>query len=143
MPAKGQALSQESILRMKANKVKRLRSKYKWELIELYLDVELDISSRNRNKKFIRLREFKKLIEDGNSLKEINKITSKHLVQFYSNLAQGKISLSREDFVKEYAIFPIVLLPLSLLPAIIVKPLISISAFSIIPRFSNTSFIFK
>ena len=39
---------------------------------------------------------------EGNSLKEINKITSKHLVQFYSNLSQGKIILSKIDFEREY-----------------------------------------
>lgn len=102
MPAKGQTLSPEAIERMKENKIKRLRAKYKWILIEPYLDEEINMSSRNRNKKFISLREFKDFIEDGNSLKEINKITSKHLVQFYSNLSQGKISLSKKDFEKEY-----------------------------------------
>ena len=102
MPAKGQTLSVEAIERMKKNKALRLKSKYKWELIEPYLDVKLDMSSRNRSKKFITLREFRDHIENGSSLKEINKITSKHLVQFYSNFAQGKIVISKEDFEKEY-----------------------------------------
>ena len=33
---------------------------------------------------------------------EINKLTSKHLVQFYSNFAQGKIKISQEEFIEEY-----------------------------------------
>ena len=102
MPRKGQVLSQESIEKMRQSKVKKLQSKYNWNLVEQYYDVDLEMSSRNRSKDFITLRKFKELVQDGKSLKEIRKITSKHLLQFYSNMAQGKISLSKEDFIKEY-----------------------------------------
>ena len=102
MPSKGQSLSPEVIERMKVGKIKKLQSKFKWELVDQYLDLELNLSSKNRNKKFITMRQFKELIYQGNSLKEINKRTSKHLIQFYSNMAQGKIILSKEEFLKEY-----------------------------------------
>lgn len=102
MPLKGQTLSPEAIEQMKESKKKRLWSKYKWELIEPYLDVEIDIGSRNRDKNFITLREFKQLIEEGNNIKEISQITSKHLAAFYSKFTQGAINLSKDDFIKEY-----------------------------------------
>jgi hypothetical protein len=102
MPKKGQSLSPQAIEKMKLSKLRRMRSKYKWDLIESYAEETLEISSRNRSKKFITLSEFKELIEDGKSIKEINKITSKHLVQFYSNFSQGKIKLSKEEFIEQY-----------------------------------------
>jgi len=102
MPAKGTSLSIQSIEQMKASKLAKLKSKYNWNIIDPYLDKEINISSRNRVKTFITLREFKKLIEEGVSLKEVRKMTSKHLIQFYSNLSQGKIHLSKEKFAEEY-----------------------------------------
>ena len=102
MARPGEKLSIQSIEKMKASKIKKMQSKYNWELAVPYLDVELNISSRNRSKKFISLREFKNLVEKGMSIKEMNKITSRHLLQFYSNFAQGKITISEKDFKEEY-----------------------------------------
>ena len=97
MPSKGQELSEEAIIKMKQSKVKQLKSKYKWDIIEPYLDVEINNSSRNRKVKFISLREFKRLILSGQSLLDIKKQgISKHLVGFFSNLCQGKIKLTKE-----------------------------------------------
>ncbi len=102
MAQQGESLSTQTIEKMKLSKIKRMQSKYKWELITPYLDKKLDIGSRNRSKTFISFRKFKELVDDGNSIKEISKTTSKHLVQFYSNFAQGKITISEEDFKREY-----------------------------------------
>tara|TARA_Y100000310_G_scaffold319966_1_gene375869 strand:- start:4390 stop:6480 length:2091 start_codon:yes stop_codon:yes gene_type:complete len=102
MPKAGQVFSKEAVEKMNISKQKKLLSKYKWELIEPYLDVDINIGSRNRKKKFITLREFKQLILDGNSLKDMYKVTSKHLVMFYSKFSQGEISLSSEKFNEEY-----------------------------------------
>jgi hypothetical protein len=102
MAQQGETLSTQTIEKMKQSKIKRMQSKYKWELITPYLDKNLDIGSRNRSKTFISFRKFKELVGDGNSIKEISKTTSKHLVQFYSNFAQGKITILEEDFKREY-----------------------------------------
>jgi hypothetical protein len=49
------------------------------------------------------LREFKKLLDEGNNLKSIKKMgVSKHLIGFYSNFCQGKINLSKNIFIEEY-----------------------------------------
>ncbi len=103
MPLKGQTLSDEAITRMKKSKVKRLQSKFKWDHVESYLDVVIDNGSRNRRIKHITLRVFKEAILSGKSLRDIKKEgISKHLVGFFSNLCQGKIVLSKEDFVYHY-----------------------------------------
>mgnify|MGYP003986687957 FL=1 len=76
---------------------------YNWGTVEQYLDVELKNGSVNRERKHITLREFRNLIQSGYSLNGIAKTgVSKHITQFFSNLSQGKISLNREDFIKEY-----------------------------------------
>lgn len=103
MALKGEKISKETTEKMLSSRMKRLKEKYKWEIIEPFLDVNVDVSNcGRRNKNFITLREFKKLIESGKTIKEINKISSRHLIQFYSNFAQGKILLSKENFIKEY-----------------------------------------
>jgi len=103
MPRAGQCLSTEAIEQMKLSKLKRMQKKYDWSLIEPFLDVEINKSSRNRQLKFITLREFKEMILDGLGMQEIKqKGISKHLLQFYSSFVQGKISISKEKFVEEY-----------------------------------------
>ena len=103
MPAIGKKNSKETISKIKKSKALRLKSKYKWDIVEPYLDVKLNNGSRNRSKKFITLREFKELIEYGNDLIQLKKSgISKHLIGFYSSFSQGKIKLSKEKFIEEY-----------------------------------------
>lgn len=102
MPLKGETLSEEAIHKVKIKLTKRMVEKYNWNLIEPYLDVVINIGSSNRKKKFITFRQFKNFIKEGKSLVSLRKITSKHLVQFYSNFVQGKIKLSKDDFALEY-----------------------------------------
>jgi len=103
MPGKGYKLSNKSIEQMKKSKLKKLLSKFKWEIIEPYYDIRLNMSSRNRKLIFITLREFRKKIEEGKSLENMRKEgISKHLLSFYSKLSQGKINLTKEKFIEEY-----------------------------------------
>ena len=102
MPAKGQKLSEQSVTLMKDNKRKRLLNQYKWDLVKPYLDINLSLSSRGRKRHFITLRQFKEYIESGLSIREIQKLTSKNLVSFYSILCQGKIDLSKNEFIQQY-----------------------------------------
>lgn len=104
MPSKGQTLSEETKQKMNVAKQQKMKSKYNWEYAEPYYDVELNISSnKTRNKQFITLRQFKELLENGKSLKDIKRDgTSKHLIQFYSAFCQGKITITKEEFIKEY-----------------------------------------
>ena len=73
MPRKGQTLSVESIEKMRQSKLKRLLSKYDFALAEPYLDKQLSRSSRNRKVKFITLKEFIVLINNGNSILDMSK----------------------------------------------------------------------
>lgn len=103
MPASGSNLSEESIKKMQDSKQKYLLAKYNWDLIEPYLDVTFNNGSGNRKLKFISFREFKKLVLDGSSLRDIKKTgISRHLIQFMSNMSQGRINLDRKIFLQEY-----------------------------------------
>ena len=103
MPRAGQCLSDKAIVQMKRSKIETMKKKYNWDIVNSYLDTNINISSRNRQLKFITLREFKKLIEEGNSLKDIKKMgISKHLLQFFSSLLQEKIKLTQDKFIEEY-----------------------------------------
>ena len=102
MPREGQKLSEESIAQMKQSKIAKQQSKYQWDLIEPYMDVEMGISSRNRQRDSITLRQFKDMMESGMTVKDISKEASRNMVGFFSAFAQGKIELSQEQFTKEY-----------------------------------------
>ena len=79
----------------KANR-ERLLARYNWNFIEPYLDYKISFRK-------ITFRIFKQLIEDGNSCKDIKKMGyNKHVVGFMSNFCQGKVVLSKEDFIKDY-----------------------------------------
>lgn len=56
----------------------------------------------HRTKQWLSFDEFKILISEGKSLKELNKTYSKHLMAFYSYLSQGKITLTKEKFEECY-----------------------------------------
>ena len=104
MPSKGQILTEETKQKMNVAKQQKMKSKYKWEYAEPYYDIELNISSnKTRSKQFITLRKFKELLENGKSLKDIKRDgASKHLIQFYSSFCQGKITISKEEFIEQY-----------------------------------------
>jgi len=103
MTKKGENITEEVKEKIRLTRRVKMLSKFKWKIIEPYLDEVIDIGSRNRNKKFITFREFKKLIEEGNSQKSIKQMgISKHLIQFYSNFSQGKIDIDKDTFSKEY-----------------------------------------
>lgn len=103
MSHKGQSHTPEAIVQMKASKLRRFLSKINWGIIEPYLDVELDISSRNRSRQFITLRQYKELLLSGKSTQDmIRDGVAKHLLVFYSNLAQGKMLLTKEIFEHDY-----------------------------------------
>jgi len=103
MPRKGQSLSEEAIQKMKQSKIKRLLSKYDWKNVEGFFDVELKISCGKGDKKKITIREFKRRLESGQSLRSMkNEGIYKHLIYFFSQLAQGKYKLSKNEFVDLY-----------------------------------------
>ena len=63
--------------------------------------VELAIPS-HRTRECISFDIFKDLISKGESLKDLKEKYSSHLMSFYSLLAQGKMTLSKEDFETQY-----------------------------------------
>lgn len=105
MPLKGETLSLEAIEKMKQSKLSQLLSKYNWVIAEPYLDQEINNGSVERKNKYITLRQFKDNILLGKSIQEmIDDGVSKKVVQFFSNFCQGKITLTKEDFIKSYEI---------------------------------------
>ena len=56
----------------------------------------------HRKLNHISFEEYKKLISQGKTVKEIIQTTSKHLVYFYNAMLKGKINLSKEDFETMY-----------------------------------------
>jgi len=63
--------------------------------------IKLAIPS-HRTRKWLTFEEFKELIQKGKTLKELCILYSKHLMYFYSYLSQGKITLTKEQFIEEY-----------------------------------------
>lgn len=100
---KGQKASRESVEEAKRTKLKNLISKYNWGIVEPFLDNDLNNGSRNRNLKFLTLREYKEKMTQGISHEDMKKEgISKHILQFFSNFCQGKINLTKEKFESEY-----------------------------------------
>lgn len=64
-------------------------------------DIRFAIPS-HRTKKWVTFEEFKNLILQGKGLNKLCEIYSKHLISFYSYLSQGKVLLTKEQFVEEY-----------------------------------------
>ena len=104
MPAKGCVLSPESVAQMKQQKLRTFLSGLNWIIAEPYMDAQIDNGSANRKKKPITLREFKALLDSGQSVLDIRKNSgiSKTIVQFFCNFLQGKIKLTKEEFEREY-----------------------------------------
>jgi hypothetical protein len=88
MPAKGFIFSQESIEKTKQSKQRKLLSKYRWDLIDPYLDNSFG-ENVNIDKKFLTFREFKEFIKEMSSRLE-------------DVLDDGwQDSSKREEFIKE------------------------------------------
>ena len=103
MPAKGYKLSKKSIEQMKQSKLNKIMSKYNWIISEPYLDIKIKNGATNRLRQFITLREFKNNLENGLSIVEMQKNNiSKTNLQFFSNFCQGKIKLTKNQFIEEY-----------------------------------------
>ena len=56
----------------------------------------------HRTREWLTFEEFKEFIQQGKTLKELIQKYSKHLIAFYSYLSQGKVKLSKEQFIQEY-----------------------------------------
>ena len=97
--------SEETLQKMSDTKLEMGRQK----IIEGIDKNETPIQSENklkipthRTKKQISFEQFKELIQNGETLKNLCIIYSKHLMGFYSRLSQGKINLPKELFIEEY-----------------------------------------
>lgn len=64
-------------------------------------DNKLAIPS-HRKYKYITFEEYKEYVRNNENLDGLYDITSSHLINFYNFLAQGKNTLSKENFIKEY-----------------------------------------
>ncbi len=100
---KGQKRTEESKIKHRKTAMKTLVSRYDWNIIEPYLDSEINNGSTGRTKKYITFREFKENIENEISLKGmIRQGISHHFIGFLSNFCQGKIKLTKDKFIEEY-----------------------------------------
>ncbi len=103
MAKKGQTLSAEVIEKMQKARFNKVVSKYNWIIIEPYLDVEIKNGSQKRKNKYITFREFKKNTKDGLSIKNmVDSGVSRKVLQFFSNFCQGKINLTKDQFLEDY-----------------------------------------
>jgi len=76
---------------------------YDWALLDPYLDNQIEVSSRNRERPYMTPRQFRDSILMGKTVKELrSEGFSKHLVNFLSRLAQGGVRLSKEEFLSAY-----------------------------------------
>jgi len=100
---KGEKQSEEIKRKFRETKRLKMLSKYNWVFAEPYLDIEIDNGSANRKLNHITLRQFKENITNGLSKTDmIKQGIPKHLLQFFSNLCQGKIKVTEEDFSRDY-----------------------------------------
>ncbi len=100
---KGQKRTEGSKIKHRKTAMKTLESRYDWNIIEPYLDIEIKNGSTGRTKKYITFREFKENIENEISLKGmIKQGISHHFIGFLSNFCQGKIKLTKDKFIEEY-----------------------------------------
>jgi hypothetical protein len=92
--------------KIKEARLRFVKSKYKWDIVEPYLDIKINNGARNRKCKFITLREFKELkVDAGKTIKELVKEGySAMLLRFYSKFCQGMIKLTKEELEEEYKI---------------------------------------
>jgi hypothetical protein len=66
-------------------------------------DIPMQLTILTANpKKQLTFENYKQLILNGNSPSELNELYSKHLLAFYSALAKGKITLTKEQFESDY-----------------------------------------
>ena len=74
-----------------------------WSLAEPFMDLDMDISTRNRQSEFLTFRQFKELVESGKSAKDISLLGySRHQISFMTSFLRGKVQISKEKFIEEY-----------------------------------------
>lgn len=98
-------ISQETIEKISQTKLENSRSK----IIEGFVKSNIPNQSltqlaipSHRTRQWITFEQFKQEIAQGKSLQQLCKEYSKHLMNFYSALSQGKITLSKEKFEEDY-----------------------------------------
>lgn len=95
--------SQESIDRMKAAKYERWLSSLDWSKVEPFWDITFDKSSRNKASYVLSFRIFKSLVDQRKTVLDMLDMGyPKHLASFMSKFLKGKITLTKEEFEKDY-----------------------------------------
>jgi hypothetical protein len=98
-------MSEEAINKISETKLESGRQKIICGFVKNELpeqsDTKLAIPS-HRTREFISFEDFKNFMSQGKSLKELCIKYSKHLMAFYSYLSQGKVTLTKEQFIEEY-----------------------------------------
>ena len=80
-----------------------MKDTYKWDLVEPYLDKEIKSGDRNRKLKFPTFREFKKMAQDGMTVKKMaSDGYSLHFLRFLYHFSTGKINISKETLEKDH-----------------------------------------
>jgi hypothetical protein len=98
-------ISQKTIKKISQIKLENCRNKiiegFSKNNIPKQSQIKLAVPT-HRTKKWISFEQFKTLITQGKTLQELCQIYSKHLIAFYSYLSKGKITLTKNQFEKEY-----------------------------------------
>ena len=97
---KGQVATPEQREVFRKGQLESWKNRLDWSFADPFLNTEMVISSRNRINKFITFGQFKKFIEDGDSIPAlIEKGISKHLLFFMSKFLQGELKHVLKDEV--------------------------------------------
>jgi hypothetical protein len=100
---KGTEMPEEIKEQMRRTKMDNELKKYDWKFLEPYLNASIDNGKVKRIARFITPLEFKEEALRGKSKTELIKEgVCNGLLTFYTNLAQGKITLTKEKFISLY-----------------------------------------
>lgn len=104
MPLKSGKMLEESKFAMKLSKWKKEKAQFDWKRAEPYLNKEVNLSSRGRQRKSLTLQEFKVLSDADITVKDLEERGySKHLLRFFSCFLKGKIPVSEDEFEQAYS----------------------------------------
>lgn len=100
---KGQKVSTEQVVRHKAKLHKNFIAQLNPQPWQEYFNTLLSHNNTKQSKLSLTLKEYFELISGGKSSKDVIKLGyNKHLVFFYNKLLKNEITVTKEDFEKDY-----------------------------------------
>jgi hypothetical protein len=98
-------ISKETIEKISQTKLESNRKETLFNIIKNDIPKQVDNNlaiPSHRTRQHISFDEFKTLIQEGKTFKELCQTYSKHLMLFYNYLSRGQVSISKEQFEEQY-----------------------------------------